>query len=80
MSGAELKNDKLHTTSPRIWWNILDYYHGPVLSVWTLADEWLTLKSAKLNKSYFHSLEVVYRYRNPQLQMSENYSYLFTFT
>ena len=28
----------------------------------------------------FHPLEVVSRYRDPQLQVSENYSYLFNFS
>ena len=33
--------------------------------------------SAKLNNLNFHPLEVVSRYRDPQLQVGENYSYLF---
>ena len=32
---------------------------------------------AKLNNLNFHPLEVVYRYRDPQLQVAKNYSYLF---
>ena len=34
-------------------------------------------QSAKLNHLNFHPLEVVSRYRDPQLQVGENYSYLF---
>ena len=33
--------------------------------------------TAKLNELNFHPLEVVSRYRDPQLQVGENYSYLF---
>ena len=33
--------------------------------------------SAKLNNLIFHPLEVVSRYRDQQLQVGENYSYLF---
>ena len=33
--------------------------------------------TAKLNNLNFYSLEVVDRYRDPQLQASENYSYLY---
>ena len=32
---------------------------------------------AKLSYLNFHPLEVVSRYRDPQLQVGENYSYLF---
>ena len=32
---------------------------------------------AKLNNLNFHPLEVVSRYRDPQLQVGDNYSYLF---
>ena len=31
----------------------------------------------KLVNLYFQPLEVVFRYRDPQLQVAENYSYLF---
>ena len=34
--------------------------------------------SAKLNNLNFHPLEVVCRYRDPQLQVGENYWYLFS--
>ena len=34
-------------------------------------------ESAKLINLNFHSLEVVSRYRDPQLQAAENYSYMF---
>ena len=33
--------------------------------------------TAKLNDLNFHLLEVVSRYRDPQLQVDENYSHLF---
>ena len=33
--------------------------------------------SAKVNNLNFHPLEVVPRCRDPQLQVGENYSYLF---
>ena len=33
---------------------------------------------AKLGHFNFHPLEVVSRYRDPQLQVGENYSYLFS--
>ena len=36
-------------------------------------------ESAELKKLIFHPLEVVSRYRDPQLQVAENYSYLFNF-
>ena len=38
-----------------------------------------SLNSLPIKSSYlfFHSLKVVSRYRDPQLQMGENYSYLF---
>ena len=35
--------------------------------------------TAKLNNLSFHPVEVVSRYRDPQLQVVENYSYLFNF-
>ena len=34
-------------------------------------------QSDKLNNLIFHPLEVVSRYRDPQLQVGENYSHLF---
>ena len=34
-------------------------------------------ESARLNHLNFHLLEVVSRYRNPRLQLHENYSYKF---
>ena len=34
---------------------------------------------AKLIHENFHPLKVVSRYRDPQLQVAENYSYLFNF-
>ena len=37
----------------------------------------LNPQSAKLHKLNFQPLEVVSRYRDPQLQVGENYSYLF---
>ena len=37
----------------------------------------LNLKRAELNNLNFYPLEVVSRYRDPQLQVSENYPYLF---
>ena len=40
----------------------------------------LTLKTAKLLNLHFYPLEVVSRYRDPQLQLTENYSYLFNFS
>ena len=36
-------------------------------------------QAAKLNQSIFHPFEVVSRYRDPQLQVGEKYSYLFNF-
>ena len=33
--------------------------------------------SAKLNNLHFHRLKIVSRYRDPQLQVSENYQYWF---
>ena len=36
-----------------------------------------TLTLAKINNLNFHPLEVVARYRDPQLQVGKNYSYLF---
>ena len=35
---------------------------------------------AKVNNFNFQPLEVVSRYRDPQLQVAENYCYLFTLT
>ena len=37
----------------------------------------MKLKSAILNNLNFYSLEVVSRYRDPQLQVAENYSNLY---
>ena len=37
----------------------------------------LNFQSATVNNLNFHPLEVVSRYRDPQLQVDENYSYLF---
>ena len=39
----------------------------------------LTPYTAKLIYLNFNPLEIVYRYRDPQLQVGENYSYLFSF-
>ena len=40
----------------------------------------INLYPAKLNNLNFHPLEVVSRYRDPQLQVAENYCYLFNLT
>ena len=41
-----------------------------VLSIWKV-NPW----GAKLNNLIFHPLEIVSRYRDPQLQLSENCTY-----
>ena len=46
---------------------------GPKMYVIHTIDPW----TAKLNNLNFHPLEVVSRYRDPQLQVGENYSYSF---
>ena len=44
----------------------------------SLRPELITvIESAKLNNLNFRPLEAVSRYRDPQLQVGENYSYLF---
>ena len=59
------------------------YYHvviGHHTLVFYLARNMATLTvntvRAKLSYFNFHALEVVSRYRDPQLQVCENYSYL----
>ena len=46
--------------------------------VWSQAEPDIEkVYTAKLIYLYFHPLEVVFRYRDLQLQVAENYSYLF---
>ena len=44
--------------------------------LWSLTFNPLTAKVSNLN---FHLLQVVSRYRDPQLQVGENFSYVFNF-
>ena len=42
-----------------------------------LIHVFVVVQSAKLNNLHFYPLEVVSRYRDPQLQVGKNYSYSF---
>ena len=52
-------------------------YRGPQPSKYTSSLEIINPLAAKLFNFNFHPLEVVSRYRDPQLQVGENYSYPF---
>ena len=56
-------------------------YSDPYVKLWAIIGLscWIAVdpQSAKLNNLNFHPLEFVDRYRNPQIQAGENYSYLF---
>ena len=56
----------------------------PIHSLWPIIIDFRVYNvnpyRSKLIYFNFHPLEVVFRYRDPQLQVSENYSYLFNFS
>ena len=49
--------------------------HGILETYLHFSVNWLNLLLAKLCNLNFHPLEVVSRYRDPQLQVKENYSF-----
>ena len=59
-----------HQTFEQLWALLL--HEAKWMPYLVQADSWTTLWSAKLNNLIFHSLDIVPRYRDPQLQVSKN--------
>ena len=53
------------------------FYDTSSQGVYSLFYTSMNPSNTKLNELNFHSLEVVSRYRDTQLQVKENYAYLF---
>ena len=66
-------------TAAEIWSAVITMYVGINLVSARLSIGYFNSLPAKISYLNFHLLEVVGRYRDPQLQVGENYSYLFRF-
>ena len=63
-----------HTRTRNLGAALLLWTHGTACR--SVLDPHSNPQSAKLNNLNFHPLEVVSRYRDTQLQVDENYSYV----